>query len=184
MKPIKALSERERKVLYGLVRCPDGPDAQTAKELGLPQPTFSNIQRRLKRQGYYQVIGIPDLEAIGCEIITTVYGTYSPLSSIEQRKDLERKIMKQFPEIFYMLSGVHKVLMLLTGEDHVNVNAAVEEIIKRYQSNDILERTGPRRINFSIPSTYISRFFDYSQVLYHIYKLEDEVDIAPQVLGQ
>ena len=94
----------------------------------MPQPTFSNIQRRLKKQGVYSVVGIPDLEALGLEITTVLYGTYNPLIPMEKRVQVERGLKKALPEIFLSIHGVNRTLMMLTGEDFVAINNAVETI--------------------------------------------------------
>jgi DNA-binding MarR family transcriptional regulator len=179
MAKMKKLSEREQLVLYGLVRYPHEPDSHTAKDLGMPQPTFSNIQRRLKKQGYYNVIGIPDLEALGCEIITVLYGTYSPLIPMEKRAKLEEGLRKAYPEIFFSIHGVNRVLLMLTGEDFVAINKAVEDIGAVYIKNDLLDRSGLTRIDIHLPTAFISRFFDYSTFLYRKYGLKDKTSLEP-----
>jgi len=145
----------------------------------MPQPTFSNIHRRLKKQGVYSVVGIPDLEALGCEITTVLYGTYNPLIPMEKRNELEKGLRKALPEIFFSMHGVNRTLMMLTGEDFVAINNAVEEIESVYLKNDLLEKSGLTRIDIHLPTAFISRFFDYSTFLYRKYALKDKVSIEP-----
>jgi DNA-binding MarR family transcriptional regulator len=179
MKAAKELSEREKLVLYGLVRCPGEPDTHIAKELGMPQPTFSNIQRRLKKHGYYQVIGVPDLEILGCEIVGVMYGTYSPLIPIEERKELEAEYRIKHPEIFYMLNGVHKLLTFLTAEDYLSLNKAMEHIENHYMESEMIEKAGLVKTTFALPTALISRWFDYSPALYTKFDLEGKVGLPP-----
>jgi DNA-binding MarR family transcriptional regulator len=176
------LSERERLVLYGMVRFPQEPDSTIAKYFDMPQPTFSNIRRRLRKQGYFKVVGIPHLDAFCCEMISALHGSYNPIVHKANRDILEKNLESWYPEIFYTLRGVNKVLLLVTAKDFVTLNTVVDEIEARYLDKGVLEKGGLTRVDFPLQTSLISRFFDYSQALYDKFGLEDKIDtgLAPE----
>lgn len=179
MRDKKNLTDREKAALYGLVRFPEDAAVKIAKELEMPQPTFSNIQRRLRKQGLYSAIGMPDLRSLGLDIVSVIYGTYNPLTSYDERKDLESDLLKRYPEIFYKVSGLHDIVMFLVSTDIVEINNIIDEIEGEYMEKAVLEKDGLSRVDFTLPTTLVPRFFDYSKTLFVKFKLEDKVKTRP-----
>lgn len=176
------LSINEKRVLYGLVRFPEEHAIQIAKQMGIPQPTFSNIQRRLKKDKYYSIVGLPDLQSLGLELIAVIYGSYNPISTDKDRQSLEFFLRQRFPEIFYMVSGVHNVLIFLTSNNFAELNQVIESIEKTYIEKGIMERAAITKEIFTLQTSLIARWFDYSNPLYSKFNLEEKGAPPPMKL--
>jgi len=178
MAPIRELSLNEKLVLYGLVRFPEEHSTRIAKQLGIPQPTFSNIQRRLKQEKYYSLVGLPDLQALGIGLVALMYGSYNPVSSDKDRRDLELAIRQRFPEIFFMVSGVHNLLIFLASKDYSDLNQVLETIEKAYMEKGIMDKNAFTKALLPLQKTFMARWFDYSNPLYSKFNLK-ETEVPP-----
>jgi len=174
----KELSFNEKCVLYGLVRFPVMPFVQVAKTIGIAQPTFSNIQRRLKRDRYYSVVGLPDLRALGLNLVSVMYGTFNPISTDLERRALEQGLRNAHPEIFFMVGGVHNLLIFLTSNDFVEMSKAIESVETAYVKKGIMNKDAFAKVTFSLETTLLARWFDYSNPLYIKFNL-NERNIPP-----
>jgi DNA-binding MarR family transcriptional regulator len=178
MAPTRELSLNEKLVLYGLVRFPEEHYTRIAKHLGIPQPTFSNIQRRLKQEQFYSLVGLPDLQALGIDLIAFMYGSYNPVSSDKDRRDLELAIRQRFPEIFFMVSGVHNILIFLASKDYSDLNLVLETIEKAYLEKGIMDKNAFTKALIPLQSSFMARWFDYANPLYSKFNLK-ETDVPP-----
>lgn len=168
------LSTNEMLVLYGLARFPEEHAVQVAKKLGIPQPTFSNVVRRLTQKKEYSLVGLPDLQRLGLELIGVVYGSYNPVSTDRDRRNLEVEMRQRYPEIFFMVSGVHQVLILLASCDFAELNKILEAIEKSYVERGLMEGNAITKATFPLGDTYIARWFDYSNPLFIKFKLKEK----------
>jgi DNA-binding MarR family transcriptional regulator len=169
----RELSLNEKLVLYGLVRFPEEHSSRIAKHLGIPQPTFSNIQRRLKQEKYYSLVGLPDLQALGIDIIAMMYGSYNPVSTDKDRRDLELALRQRFPEIFFMVSGVHNLLIFLASKDYSDLNQVLETIEKAYLDRGIMDKNAFSKALLPLQNSFMARWFDYSNPLYSKFNLKE-----------
>jgi DNA-binding MarR family transcriptional regulator len=172
------LSTNEKLVLYGLVRFPEEHAIEVAKKMGIPQPTFSNVVKRLDRKNYLSTVGLPGLEYLGLELIGVLYGSYNPTSTDKDRREIELNLRQRYPEIFFMVSGVHQVLMFLASNDFTELSKVLDDIEKTYIERGIIERTAVSTATFALKDTLIARWFDYSLPLFNKFKL-DQKGIPP-----
>jgi len=167
------LTTNEKLVLYGLVRFPEEHAIKVAKEMGIPQPTFSNVVRRLERNKYYSIVGLPGLQNLGLELIGVIYGSYNPISTDKDRQGLEAALKQKYPEIFFMVAGVHQVLIFLASNDYAEMNNILDGIEKTYVERGIMEPSSISKATFPLRDTLIARWFDYSNPLYSKFRLEE-----------
>ncbi len=169
----RELTLNEKLVLYGLVRFPEEHSTSIAKRIGIPQPTFSNIQRRLKQEKYYSLVGLPDLQALGIDIIALMYGAYNPVSTDKDRQALELALRQRFPEIFFMVSGVHNLLIFLASKDYSDLNQVLETIEKAYLEKGIMDKNAFTKALLPLQNAFMARWFDYSNPLYSKFNLKE-----------
>ena len=66
---LNQLTRKERLVFYNLVKHPDFNDNQISKEIDVKRSTVTAIRNKLKRDGFYTKLVIPNLPALGCRLM-------------------------------------------------------------------------------------------------------------------
>lgn len=80
------LTDKEKIVLYGLVKYPELNDIELAQKIKIKRPTITAIRNRLEKQEVYLTKKIPDISRLGCEIINITHTEYNPLTPYKTRK--------------------------------------------------------------------------------------------------
>ncbi|MBN2014189.1 MAG: hypothetical protein JW778_03325 [Candidatus Altiarchaeota archaeon] len=165
------LTEREKKVFYGLIRWPELTDKELSEKLGIGRSTVTTIRNRLEGHDLYKTINVPDFERIGCEVFTALYGEYHPKASYSKiREDIE----KEFGSMFFMMSmGVHK-LSLGASKTFTEVKKHIEEYHLRHHEIGVSYEKKHTYVLFPLKLSRIFRFFDYSPLLKEHFKLDIE----------
>ncbi len=80
--PERELTSNEKSILYALVRFPELNDSEIAEKTGLARPSISQGRRRLVKEGFLDIINVPNVSRLGCELVATNY--VSLLNSIHE----------------------------------------------------------------------------------------------------
>jgi len=80
------LTSKERLVLYGLARYPGFSDIDLASNIGVDRSTIFKSKRKFKDWKLIKLLNVPSGEAVGAEILTTVFVKYRPTAPFEVRK--------------------------------------------------------------------------------------------------
>lgn len=81
------LTSKERLVLYGLARYPGFSDIDLASNIGVDRSTIFKSKRKFRDWKLIKLLNVPSGEAVGAEILTSVFVKYKPNASFEARKD-------------------------------------------------------------------------------------------------
>jgi PAS domain S-box-containing protein len=163
------LTEKDKQVLYGLIRYPQANDIELSEKLSVKRSTFTGIRNKLEKDGFFQTIRVPNMPALGYELMTVSYCKFSgcPQESAAELFEKERKC----PDYFYHIS---------TGSENCSFTASrniTEYTEKTYGLKSEYDRLGitkechtiyfPYRLSENISS------FDYSRPVKKWFKLED-----------
>jgi DNA-binding Lrp family transcriptional regulator len=107
-----------------------------------------------------------------------MYGSYSPVSSDKDRRELELALRQRFPEIFFMVSGVHNLIIFLASKDYSELNQVIETIEKAYLEKGIMDKNAFMKALLPLQNAFMARWFDYSNPLYSKFNLK-ETGIPP-----
>ena len=77
------LTTKEKMMLYGLIKHPNLTDRKLSEKLKINQSTVTSIRNRLKEKGYFRKLIIPRLQNMGCQMLVTIYTSFSPLIPLE-----------------------------------------------------------------------------------------------------
>ena len=113
------LTEKEKLMLYGLVKYPTMTDKQLSEKLKLKQSTVTSIRNRLKEKEYFKKLIIPRLENMGCQMLVTIYTSFSPLIPLEERIVITGEAIEVFEEIFYSVGEQDKGFSLSLSKGNV-----------------------------------------------------------------
>ena len=80
------LTSKERLVLYGLARYPGLSDIDLASKIGVDRSTIFKSKRKFREWQLIKLLNVPSGEAVGAEILTSVFVKYKPTAPFESRK--------------------------------------------------------------------------------------------------
>ncbi len=165
------LTEREKLVFYGMVRWPNLTDAQLAERLNVGRSTVTTIRNRLESNRLYTTINAPDFNRIGCEILTALYGEFSPSAMCRR---VSGDIADEFDNIFFMVSmGMHKV-SLGASATFTEIKKHIEDYHEGHHKIGLSSEKRHNYVLFPLKLSRIFRFFDYAPLLKDHFNIEIE----------
>lgn len=94
------LTENEKKVLYGVACYPLLTDKELSLKINVKRSTITIIRNKLKHDGFYNHIIIPNFTAIGCELMCIIV-CKSLLNSINDHNADIMSTIQNHPEVVY-----------------------------------------------------------------------------------
>ena len=159
------LTKKEKLMLYGLVKYPKMTDKQLSKKLKIKQSTVTAIRHRLKEKGYFRKIIIPRLQNMGCQMLVSIYTSFSPLIPLEERVEITGSTIEVFEEIFFSLGEQNKGFSLSLSKDYSTIGKINDIRTQTFGSKGLLEEEYPNMVVFPFDISRIYRFFDFSPLL-------------------
>jgi len=80
------LTTKERLVLYGLARYPGFSDIDLASNIGVDRSTIFKSKRKFRDWKLIKLLNVPSGEAVGSEILTSIFVKYKPTAPFEVRR--------------------------------------------------------------------------------------------------
>ncbi|ODS41115.1 hypothetical protein BEH94_01050 [Candidatus Altiarchaeales archaeon WOR_SM1_SCG] len=164
------LTGNEKLVLWGLLEYPGLNDIELSKKLGIRRRTVNTVKTRLKNNGVFSTLIIPDFNFLGCEILTVLYATFNPLINYEDRKEGVKKIM-ECEEIIHAYSTESEAFVVSISKNFTEFMKKASEILRFYEENNFIEKV--TQVYFPLEISEV-RFFGFSGLLKTIFKLNVE----------
>lgn len=101
------LTDNEKFVFYGVIHYPLFNDIELARILKIKRSTVTAIRNKLSKEGYFCTYRIPNLSAIGCELLTVMYGKLNKLNS---KKTEVLKEISSVPEQVYLTTTNNELM--------------------------------------------------------------------------
>jgi hypothetical protein len=156
-------TEREKIVLYGLVKWPTLNDVELSERIGVKRPTLTAIRNKLEKERYYTTTRIPDFQKLGCELFVVKYGEFNPLTPFEVRKKYSG--WQKFPEsIFWVASDTARV-GLSAGESYTEIKKHIDYSEQNYGEHDFHTDKGNTYLLFPMALSKIFNFLDFAPLL-------------------
>jgi len=138
--PISLLTKKEKSVFYELVKNPDFNDNQISKEIGVKRSTVTAIRNRLKKDGFYSNIIIPNFPALGCRLLGISFGKYNPLTPQEERmKAASFGEGLKHPELVFARSTDTEFMKMYVAKHLVDIRVVQDRFFMDYESHDFIE---------------------------------------------
>jgi DNA-binding CsgD family transcriptional regulator len=173
MKKIE-LTQKEKQMLYGLVKYPKLTDKQLSEILKLKHSTATSIRHRLKEKEYFRRLIIPRLQNMGCQMLVAIYTNFSPLIPLEERIEITGKTIEVFEEIFFSVGEQDKGFSLSLSKDYATIGRINDIRTQTFGGRGLLEEEYPRMIVFPFNISKIYRFFDFAPLLKKTLNIESE----------
>ena len=161
----KKLSEREKLVLYCMIRNPDHTDKQLAADTDLNLSTVTAIRRRLHGRGYYRIVRIPYMQALGGELLAVTYFYYKATIPLEIRLITGNKLVRDHKEVFWAGSEYTQSLSLQLARNLTDARRNIAEIKELYTAQGFLDDGGVTFLTFPFEISKVPLFFDYEPLL-------------------
>ena len=173
------LTPKEKKMLYGLVKYPNYTDKQLSERLKINQSTVTSIRNRLKDNGYFRKLIIPRLQNMGCQMLVSIYTSFSPLIPLEERVEITGRTIEVFEEIFLSVGEQDKGFSLSLSRDYATIGKINDIRTQTFGGRGLLEEEYPNMVVFPFDISKVYRFFDFSPLLKKSFQLkfDDEEDL-------
>jgi len=159
------LTQKEKFVLYGLVKYPKLTDKQLSEKLKLKHSTVTSIRHRLREKEYFRRLIIPRLQNMGCKMLVTIYTNFSPLIPLDERVIITGKTIEVFEEIFFSVGEQDKGFSLSLSKDYSTIGKINDIRTQTFGGRGLLEDEYPSMVVFPFEISRVYRFFDYAPLL-------------------
>jgi len=159
------LTDKEKIMLYGLVRYPQLTDKDISERLHLKHSTVTSIRNRLRDNDFYRRLNIPRLQNLGCQMLVTIYTNFSPLIPLEERVEITGKTIEVFEEIFFSIGEQDKGFSLSLALDYATIGRINDIRTQTFGGRGLLEEEYPNMVVFPFEISKLYRFFDFAPLL-------------------
>lgn len=167
------LSEKEKLVLYNLVKYPSLNDREVSERIGMKISTLTSIKNRLRKGDYYRTIRIPHLSYIGYELLWVRYGSYTTTKDTEEIFKKEQEIIEELGlNTFYAVQDGHSFFSLNISRNYTEAQNQIRTVEKEFQALGYLDRFNYLFLPFDLTINLFD--FDYSLLLKNTLEIEDE----------
>jgi DNA-binding MarR family transcriptional regulator len=165
------LTNKEKLVLFGLVKYPEMTDKELSEKFDLKHSTVTSIRLRLKKNELIRKLIIPKLQSMGCEMLVAIYSNFSLLIPLPERIEITEKAIEVFDEIFFSVGEQDKGFSLSLSKDYATIGRINDIRTQTFGGRGLLEEEYPNMIVFPFEISKIYRFFDFAPLLNYCFKL-------------
>ncbi len=158
------LTAGEKRVLYGLVRFPGLNDVQLAEKIGISRVTVTSSRNKFQKAQLIHTSMVPDFERAGFEILTTLYGQFTPPAG-SGLKGISETLKQELSSMFYMLRSGGQHLSLGVAESLTHFREHLVRHHRAHHDSGYLTDKRHNYVLFPLKHTTIHRFFDFSGLL-------------------
>jgi len=165
----KRSNSKDKLVLWALAEYPALKDTELSRKIGIKRRTFSVIKTKLKHNGMFSNIIVPDFNALGCEVLTISYGSFNPAVTL---KDMKRGLKKitECEDIVHLYSTERDFVIMSASRNLTDFRRNVGEVFSYCRENDFLG-DDVTSVNFPLEiSNY--NYFEFSSFI----KKEFDID--------
>ena len=161
----KPLSDREKRVLYEIVKHPEFTDNNLAERTRIKLSTVTAIRRRLKKNGIYRMVRIPCLQFLGAELLAVNYSVYNATAPMEKRLETGRKFASDHKEVFWAINEYVQSVAFHFSRNYTDILSNIIELERHHSEQGYLDEGGIDLMTFSFKLTQIHSLFDFTPLL-------------------
>jgi len=172
----REFTEKERMVVYYLMKYPDYGDMKLSQISGVNASTISAIKRRLKRAGLLRSAVVPAVNRIGFELILASYGSFNPAAD-RKAKEAYFKRIKEDKNIFYAVEGGNIVFSMSVARNYSEVKKTIDFHTYFLNAHNLVENNDWTFHIFPFEVSRLLNFFYYHHMFAQMFDIEDPVDV-------
>ncbi|MFH1682496.1 MAG: PAS domain S-box protein [Candidatus Woesearchaeota archaeon] len=178
------LNYKEKLVLTALTCYPNSTDKQLAELTHLKRPTITTIRNRLKKEGWYKKINLPDLGRLGYEVLSLLYGPVPQSPDKEKVAEVITHI-KETPNCLFFQFSDSFAFVLSAYRTAAEARLNLQKLTAGPGFNDLSGAV--KQAHFIISLDPAIKFFDYSTLLKELFSIKlpspkEEVKLPPMKL--
>ncbi len=156
-----------------MVKYPNYNDRELSNKIKVKLSTLTSIKRRLQEKDYFQVLTIPLLNKMGCELLSVIHTRFNPVIPLEERVKKTKSTIEVFEEIFYSVGEQEKGFSVSLSDNYANIARINDIRTETFGKIGLLEEESPEEVIFPFENSNIVRFFDFENVLKNIFQIEN-----------
>ncbi len=170
---LSQLTKKEKLVFYNLVKFPDLNDNELAERIEIKRSTVTAIRNRLKKDGFYSTVVVPNLPALGCRLLGVSYGKYNPLTPRAERmkaSTFEEKLKQ--PELVFARSTDTEFINLYVAEHLADIRKVQDKSYVDYEAHGFIEEFNVVYYPFELSS--ITSMFNFGPLLKRLFGITED----------
>ncbi len=176
---LKDLSPNEKLVFHALVRHTALNDRELSESVGVKLSTVTAIKNRLKSRGYFMTVRVPQLQHLGCELLSVNYAHLNAGVAPAKRLEVGRSLLSDFPEIYYLASDARAGFALSFNRNYSAAKQNTERFFRVYSESEFLLPEGYETVHFPFTQCKVSNFFDCASLLARDFGIEERGGSRP-----
>jgi hypothetical protein len=134
------LTSKEKLVLYGLARYPGFSDIDLASNIGVDRSTIFKSKRKFRDWKLIKLLNVPSGEAVGAEILTSVFVKYKPTAPFEVRnKSQSFQDWINYPNCVSHTATDSDSISVFYSKSLTDFRVNFDPIMDEYYRNDFVE---------------------------------------------
>jgi len=155
---------RTEKIVYSyLIKYPSMTDKWISERSGVSRSTIARAKERFESEGLMMTLRIPDVKALGFEMLVFAYGRFNLKAKPEEKREMLKEVFNVKPPI-YLLNGRTEAISIDIYRDFEEFRSAVSRLSMIYREHPIFVRE-PTRIMFSIPNMKVVKEFAFDRFI-------------------
>jgi len=169
---LSQLTKKEKTVFYNLVKYPELNDNELSGKIQVKRSTITAIRNRLKKDGFYSTIVVPNLPMLGCRLLGVAYGKYNPLTPRTERMKVStfEERVKQ-PELVFARSSDTEFINLYVAEHLADIRKVQDKVYLDYEAHGFIEEFNAVYYPFELSS--VTSIFDFGPLLGTLFGIAD-----------
>lgn len=163
------LTDKEKIVLYGLVKYPELNDIELAQKIKIKRPTITAIRNRLEKQRIYTTKKIPDISCLGCEIINITHTEYNPVTPYKTRKTSAEN-----PNTFLEIQTDNQKLTISCEKNYTQTISKIEEDIRFNDKHGYANKKQITNTIFPIKLSTLLMNFEFGPLIRKTLSIEEK----------
>jgi len=159
------LTPVERRVLLGILRCPELLDSNISESIGVTRQSVTKIRRKLEAMGLIRTIREPDLRMLNLEIIVGTFCSVSRETSARPLSDRMRLFESyKVSRFFFALTSGMEITLLSVFKDFKAFTIGAADSIGFFKNIGVLKGIPEQRL-LSISEMHIIKHHDYAPLV-------------------
>jgi hypothetical protein len=149
--------------LRGLVAYPDLHDSSVAKQIDVTRQTVTKMRKRFESLGLLKTVRVPNLLAMGYEVLAIIHERYRPSQTLDQRREVEEPFFEGLP-VTYRIAADLEAIEILAFHDFKEFQQTSVRISRFNREQKFIAREADTLV-FSLADLYPIKNHVYSRAV-------------------
>lgn len=171
------LTNKQKWVLYGLVRYPSLYDRQLADKIGVNSSTIATLRNRLEDSSYFYPVWVPTFNKLGSELLVISYAKFRPSIEGPVRFECNELMMNKLDTIIHAVSKLSDMFFISVAKNFTEFREQKNALLKLNNKHQFLDESSLTHVYFPFSTSRIINYYDYTNPVKHLFELgpaEDE----------